>query len=196
MHFGEPFGGLFPGARSSVLAALLRTGSGLTGRQVHALLRDQHSLWSVQQALAALVDLGVLATRSVGRATVHEINEEHYSIASLRTLADPFAALRSAVRDAVGSNVEAVILFGSVARGDSTSASDVDLAVIAPPVWRGRSDLEDRVRDRLGNACDVVLFTADQFAELASNSAEPIVRHILDDGVLLYGSLPHQSGAA
>lgn len=37
MDFGEPFGGLIPGARGAALAALLRTGAPLTGRRVHAL---------------------------------------------------------------------------------------------------------------------------------------------------------------
>ncbi len=37
MLFSEPFGGVIPGARGAVLAALLRTDTPLTGRQVHAL---------------------------------------------------------------------------------------------------------------------------------------------------------------
>jgi hypothetical protein len=35
MFFGEPFGGVIPGARGAVLAVLLRTGEPMTGRQMH-----------------------------------------------------------------------------------------------------------------------------------------------------------------
>lgn len=195
MHFGEAFGGLIPGAHGEVLAALLRTGAAMTGRQVHGLLRDQFSLWSVQQALASLVRLGVVSRQAVGRAMVHTINEDHYAIQPLRILLDPFAALREAVRKTVGSGVDAVVLFGSMARGEARADSDVDLVVLAPPGWDGRSELEDVVRARLGNDCDVLVFTPEAFSRLAASGEEPVARRILADGVALLGSLPKISVA-
>ncbi len=197
MRFDEAFGGLIPGARGAVLAAMLRTGAPLTGRQVHGLVRDQHSLWSVQQALAIFVELGVVESRSVGRAMVHAINEDHYTIQPLRVLLDPVAALREAVQGVVGTSVDAVILFGSVARGEATAGSDVDLAVLAPPDWGGRTELEDAVHSRLGNQCDVLVFTPEEFSRLAATGEEPVVADILSDGVVLLGSLPQtHAGAA
>lgn len=190
MRFGEAFGGLIPGARGAVLAVLLRTGAPLTGRQVYALVRDQFSLWSVQQALADLVGLGVVDSRPVGRAMVHSVNEDHYAIRPLRVLADPLAALREVVRDSVGSSVDAVILFGSVARGEATPDSDVDLVVLASPGWDGRSGLEDAVRVGLGNDCDVLVFSVEEFNRLAVSGDEPVVAQVLADGVALVGSVP------
>lgn len=190
MRFGEAFGGLIPGARGEVLAVLLRTGVPLTGRQVHALLSDQFSLWSVQQALAALVGLGVVESQTVGRAMIHSINEDHYAIGPLRVLLDPYAALRDTVRDAVGSSASAVVLFGSVARGEAIADSDIDLVVLAPPDWDGRSELQEAVRARIGNHCDVLVFTPEEFARLAASGDEPVVSDILADGVGLLGSLP------
>ncbi len=161
----------------------------MTGRQVYGLVRDQCSLWSIQQALASLVGLGVVTSRDVGRAMVHAINEDHYAIQPLRVLLDPFAALKEAVQGAVGSSVETVILFGSVARGEATADSDVDLVVIAPPDWDGRSELEDVVRSQLGNDCDVLVFTPELFSRYTSSGDEPVVAQILTDGVVLFGSL-------
>ena len=196
MRFDEAFGGLLPGARGAVLAALLRTGTPLTGRQVHALVRDQHSLWSVQQSLASLVGLGVVNSRTVGRAMVHTINEDHYTIQPLRVLLDPVTALREAVRGVVGSNVDAVILFGSVARGEATADSDVDLVVLASPDWDDRTELEDVVSARLGNDCDVLVFTPEEFSRLAATGEEPVVADIHSDGVLLLGSFPQADAGA
>lgn len=190
MRFEAAFGGLIPGASGAVLAVLLRTGAPLTGRQVHGLVRDQCSLWSVQQALASLVGLGVVEGRAVGRAIVHTINEDHYAIQPLRVLLDPIAALREAVRAEVGSRATAVVLFGSVARGEATAESDVDLAVLAPSDWQGRTELEDAVRTRLGNECDVLVFTPEEFGRLAASGEEPVVAQIVADGVVLVGSLP------
>lgn len=196
MLFREPFGGIIPGARGAVLAALLRTDAPLTGRQVHALVSDDFSLWSVQEALKALSWLGLVNTQTVGRAGVHTVQENHVSVGPLRELLDPIAALTNVVREEVGEQVEAVILFGSIARGDATAASDVDLAVIAPAPWDGRSDLEDAVQTRLGNACDVLVFGPEDLIRLAGAS-EPVVAQILADGVALVGSIPRvASGAA
>jgi predicted nucleotidyltransferase len=189
MLFSEPFGGVIPGARGAVLAALLRTDAPLTGRQIHALVSHDYSLWTVQEALKALSQLGLVNTQTIGRAGVHTINEDHISVVPLRVLLDPISALTDTVREAVGHDVKTVILFGSIARGEANIHSDVDLAVIAPARWDGRTDLEDAVRTRLGNNCDVLVFTSVDFTRL-SRTGEPVVREILTNGVPLIGSIP------
>jgi predicted nucleotidyltransferase len=196
MLFSEPFGGVIPGARGAVLAALLRTDAPLTGRQVHALVSDDYSLWTVQEVLKSLTQLGLVNTQTIGRAGVHTINEDHVSVAPLRVLLDPISALTDTVREAVGHDVKTVILFGSIARGEANIHSDVDLAVIAPAGWDGRTDLEDAIRTRLGNACDVLVFTFEDFTRL-SGTREPVIGEILTNGIALIGSIPRmKSGAA
>jgi predicted nucleotidyltransferase len=196
MLFSEPFGGVVPGVRGAVLAVLLRTDAPLTGRQVHALISDHYSLWTVQEALKALTQLGLVHTQTIGRAGVHTINEDHVSVPPLRALLDPIAALTEIVREAVGNDVKAVILFGSIARGEASIQSDVDLAVIAPVGWDGSTDVEDAVRARLGNDCDVLVFTPEDFTRLL-DTGEPVGQEILADGVALIGSIPRvTSGAA
>ena len=105
------------------------------------------------------------------------------------SLLDPITALTDTVREAVGNDVKTVILFGSIARGEANIHSDVDLAVMAPAGWDGRTDLEDAVRIRLGNNCDVLVFTPEDFTHLA-DIGEPVVREILTGGVALIGSIP------
>lgn len=187
MNFGEPFGGLMPGARGAVLAALLRTGAPLTGRRIHALV-DGHSLGAVQQALRDLDRIGVITTETIGRAGVHRVNEKHEAIAPLRSLASPIAMLTRVVREAA-SDVEAVIVFGSVARGETHADSDIDLVVIAPDAWDGRADLQQAVNERLGNDCDVLHLTRENFAR-HPDDREPIVAEILRDGLALVGTMP------
>jgi hypothetical protein len=63
------------------------------------------------------------------------------------------------------------------------------LAVIAPTGWDGRTDLEDAVRTRLGNFCDVLVFTPENFTRLPATD-EPVVREILTEGIALIGSIP------
>ena len=189
MLLNEPFGGLLPGARGAVLSVLLRTDTRLTGRQIHALVSDRHSLWSVQEALKAWVQLGVIHIEIISRTGLHSINEDHYTVPPLRSLLDPMAALTKTAAQIVGEDVEAVIVFGSVARGEAKAGSDIDLAVIAQSGWDGGIDLEDAVRKRLGNDCDVLVFTAKEFRSLAA-AHEPVVDEILVDGIPLIGTMP------
>ncbi|KRA27995.1 MULTISPECIES: nucleotidyltransferase domain-containing protein [unclassified Nocardioides] len=194
MNFGEPFGGVVPGARGAVLSVLLRTGKPLTGRAIHALVAERHSLGSVQQALKDLASLGIISSETVGRAGVHRINERHETVAPLRQLASPIDMLTRVLRDA-GPGVDAVILFGSVARGDAHAGSDIDLAVIAPDDWAGRADLQEQVHARLGNNCDVLHLTPEQFTR-APDDREPVVAEILRDGLTLLGTVPRRSRRA
>jgi predicted nucleotidyltransferase len=189
MLFGQPFGGLIPGARGAVLSVLLRTGEPMTGRQVHALVSDDYSLWSVQEALKVLTRLGLVESRTIGRAGVHTINDDHAFVAPLRQLVDPIAALNAAIGEVINSEVQAVILFGSIARGEPDLDSDIDLAVIAARAWDKRVELQDTVRSRLGNNCDVLLFTEREFRKRAAE-AEPVVSDILRDGIPLIGTKP------
>jgi predicted nucleotidyltransferase len=195
VFFGQPFGGILPGVQGAVLAVLLRTGTPLTGRQIHRLLSEDYSLWSVQQAVKTLTKLGLAETNSVGRAGVTTINDNHAAVSPLREMLSPISTLRDAVAGAVGDQVSAVILFGSIARGEATLDSDIDLAVIAPKTWRGRIELADRVRSRVGNDCDVVVFTPRDFERLAK-SGEPVVSDIIRDGIALIGTKPRINGRA
>lgn len=179
-----------PGARGATLAVLLRTGAPLTGRRVHALVADRHSLGAVQQALRDLDRLGLISTETIGRAGVHHINEQHEAVAHLRSLASPIEMLTSVVREVVGE-VEAVIVFGSIARGAADADSDVDLAVLAPDTWDGRVDLQQQVQERLGNDCDVLHLTREHL-ELPPQDREPVVAEVLRDGIAVVGRMPRR----
>ncbi len=85
-----------------------------------------------QEALKALTRLGLVETRTIGRGGVHTINDGH-AVAPLRALVDPIAALKTAIDEVSDADVRAVILFGSIARGDPSVDSDIDLAAIAVP---------------------------------------------------------------
>lgn len=199
MLFGEPFGGVIPGARGAVLAVLLRTGEPMTGRQIHGLVSDDYSLWSVQEALKALTRLGLVESHTIGRAGVHTINDDHAFVAPLRALVDPIAALKAAIDEVIDSEVRAVVLFGSIARDEpsiDSDDSDIDLAVIAAPTWDKRVELQDIVRTRLGNDCDVLLFTEPESRRRAAEG-EPVVGDISRDGTALVGTEPRvKPGAA
>ncbi len=184
------------GARGAVLSALLRTATPMTGRQIHGLVRGEHSLWSVQEALKELALLGIVETQTIGRAGVHTINEDNTAVPYLRSLADPIGALRRVVMDAIDEAVGSVLIFGSIPRGEATRDSDIDLAVITNAEWGGQADLQEVVERRLGNGFDVVVITEVEFERLA-RQGEPLIRDIIRDSIALVGAKPRVTiGAA
>lgn len=91
------------------------------------------------------------------------------------------------LEDEAGDLVERVILYGSVARGEQTDASDVDLVVVAED--------KNRVRDALGPilgrlmaqgapVVSVMVFTPDQFARFDRHHL-PFYRDVLQGETLV-----------
>jgi predicted nucleotidyltransferase len=78
------------------------------------------------------------------------------------------------------------VLFGSIARGEARAVSDIDLAAIAPNGCDRGVEMADAVHMRLGNDCDVLVFTPTEFVERV-RGGEPLVSDILRDGVALVG---------
>jgi len=99
------------------------------------------------------------------------------------------AALEAVIAENVDEWVESVILFGSVARGEASDRSDIDLAVITISDWNGQADLQDAVQRRMGCSCDVLVQTCARFDELA-RAGEPVIGDIIRDGIAVYGERP------
>lgn len=131
----------------------------------------------MQEAQKARTRLGLVEIRTIGRAGIHTINGGHAFVAPLRALVDPIAPLKAAISEVIGSEVRAVILIASIARGDPGVDSDIDLAVIAAAAWDKRVELHDTVRTRRGNDCDVLLFTESEFRRRATEG-EPVVSEV------------------
>lgn len=103
-------------------------------------------------------------------------------------LADPAALLRIAERLKREHGAEKVIVYGSVARGEATLHSDIDLLVVAPTTEKGyqrMATVKALVRDlSRGLPISPIVLTPEEFKQrLADN--DPFVREIVDSGVEL-----------
>jgi predicted nucleotidyltransferase len=70
-------------------------------------------------------------------------------------LASPIEMLTRVVHE-IAQDVEAVVVFGSVARGEAHAGSDIDLMVIALEGWDGRADLQQQVH---GNSATTATYS-------------------------------------
>jgi predicted nucleotidyltransferase len=119
------------------------------------------ALSHVQGALRVLEIHGLVDREIAGRTHLWTLSERNALLEPLRSLFEAELQLEASLVDELAtglrrSPVEGALLFGSVARGDETGSSDVDLFVqIAAErdrekVWNALVPLAGRVRDRFG----------------------------------------------
>lgn len=176
---------------------LLGTEALLTGRRI-AELAGEATHTSTLRALRRLTAQGIVQVETAGRANLYRLNREHLLAPALRELADADARLRQALIDRVSAwTVPAVhvSLYGSVARGEATSASDVDVLVVRPD--KLSPEEMSRWEDQLAAVeHEVFAWTGNHLSWLettpldlrrAAAAEEPLFRSWRDDALLLVG---------
>ena len=81
---------------------------------------------------------------------------------------------------------EKIILFGSIAKGDSTETSDYDLLVIKPtatPRLRRRAEVFKDITYNI--PIDLIVLTPEEIQTLLNNKSL-FIHEILEEGVVLY----------
>jgi hypothetical protein len=198
MDVGHPYAVLTGGGlEGEVLQVLAGTTKPLTGRQV-ARLAQRGSDRGVRLALNRLVEQGLVDTVDAPPAVLYSLNREHIAAPVALALVGLRGALLDRLRDALSAwRVPAVhaSLFGSAARGDGDTDSDIDLFVVRPakvsaedPVWREQLEaLERDVRRWTGNHAGVSEVGGDELTRLASERP-PVVAELERDAVTLAGA--------
>lgn len=92
----------------------------------------------------------------------------------------------------LGNKIEAIIVYGSVARGDSNANSDIDVLIISSD----KQAIYDRV-DRICSAVDMeyetltalTYFTPEEFQSRWKRD-EPFLIEVVNEGRAIYGKIP------
>lgn len=197
MDLTHPIRAAIPSLDGPVLEVLTRTTRALTGREVHRLV-GVGSENGVRAVLTRLAGQGVVLADTRANAVFYTLNRDHLAAAAIESLANLRNALVDRLRDAVGAWQLAPVhasLFGSVARGDGTAESDVDLLLLRPakisadaPQWVAQTDrLAGDVHAWTGNHCQVYELSRRELARHVA-AREPIVESWRRDAVTIYGS--------
>ena len=89
---------------------------------------------AVQRELARLEAAGLVTVRRVGKQKHYQANAEAPVFPELRGLVLKTSGIADVLRNALAhfaSNIRAAFVYGSVARGDDTATSDIDVMVIS-----------------------------------------------------------------
>lgn len=193
LHLSHPIVSVIPSLTGYVLEVLANVGRPLAGREIQRLLGREASHTGVQRVLDALAAQGGVNQLEAGPAILNSLNPNHMLTPLIRQLAEVKARIILAIAEIVSeeaSQLERAILFGSVARGEADEQSDVDLLFVwradSPEAERSKaaSRISRRVKNLLGNACNVIGYETDEFESL-SDDAPAFAREVRRDGIAL-----------
>ena len=176
--FGQPSRSFF----SSELIELTGSGSG-----------------AVQRELQRLVSSGLVTVTRVGRQKHHQANPDSPVFEELRGLVLKTVAMAEPIRQALeplAHRIALALVYGSVAKGTDTAASDIDLLVVSDQVM-----LEDiysalaPVETKLHRKFAPTLYTTREFAERKAVGSAFLTRVLADEHLVLIGTEDEPSAA-
>jgi predicted transcriptional regulator len=193
VNLQRPFQVVAPTLDGDVLTLLARAERSLTGRAIEREIGASHG--GVRRALEHLVTEGIVSRERAGRAFLYRLNRDHLAAPWIEGLALIRLELIERLRQTISKwqlPPDASVLFGSAARGEAGTESDIDLLVIRPAtvdpddqIWREQvSTLQSAAASWTGNDIRVLEYGADEL-----DRAESVLDAAAAEGVELHGSL-------
>jgi predicted nucleotidyltransferase len=196
VDFRRPFSVITPTLDGDVLAVLAGADEEFTGRRIHRVL-GRGSEQGIRRAADRLVEQGIVSRRQAGQAKLYSLNRDHLAAPYVEGIASLSTRLVARLAESVATwevPPALVFLFGSVARAEGASGSDLDLFVVrkATPLRSRESrwdeqlaDLERDATTWTGNDARVVEYGR---KDLADAAARELAGEVVADGVPIYGT--------
>ena len=195
MDLSAPLASFMNGLDAVALHVVARAGAELTGRQV-ARLAGTGTPANIRLSLLRLVDIGLVISVPAPHATMFSANRSHILWPAVEVAMNARQELNRRIASFAAISAPegvTVALYGSVARGDSTNTSDVDLLVVFPDTVTldARDDFVTGLRDSVqlwtGNDAQVYDLTTSTLTE-QREEGNPIIKNWTADGVVVFGN--------
>jgi predicted transcriptional regulator len=195
MDVSKPYSAMSSTVDADVLVVLAGSTGPRSGRELAR--RSGRSNTGVQHVLDRLVEHGLVNRGEAGRTFLYELNRDHLLAPAVEQMAAAQTELIRRLRDAIDAwEVPPVhaSLFGSAARADGDTRSDIDLLIVRPADvdpddsgWRDQLDaLSNQVRRWTGNNAGIAEVSEDELPRLRKDRP-PVVEEVSEDAVDLAG---------
>lgn len=199
MNLSRPWALIRSPIDMEVLRILRGTTRPLTGREVARLVLTG-SQPTVNASLRRLTEEGLVHAEEAGNAYLYMLNREHLAAPAVELLADIRSELERRLRaEIAGWELAAAhaSIFGSAARGDGDTASDIDIFIVRPteipaddPRWREQLEqLSEHVLEWTGNHAGLSEISAADIRRLRRDRPA-IVDELSHDAITLAGPAP------
>ena len=196
MDVSYPFLVLLPRVWGATLLALGRTVGPLTGREVAR--RAGVSQPAALQALKHFVAHGLVDAQPAGRAHLYSLNDEHLAAKAVEMILGMRSALVARIKQSLSHwefAPDHLSLFGSFARGDGDTQSDIDVLVVRPDltdesensIWRDQLDtLVNEIVQWTGNRAAFVEVGRDELASM-DHLNDRLLAEVRREGIVVWG---------
>lgn len=195
MDFIRPVQAVIPGAQGRILSVLAETSAELNLRSIARL--SGVSLAHASRVMPVLVELGVVERREAPPSALFRFVPENVASRAITAL----TRSRHTVLDEMGSVATrldsppvSIVVFGSFARGEADSESDIDVLVVRPLdveeddlSWREALDgWREHVSRLAGNRVETLEVTEQDMPRLL-RSRKPLWTDVQREGVVVFG---------
>lgn len=195
MDLSRPYSSVAPGLHGRILVALADALEPLSGREVAR--RAAGSTRGTARVLDLLREQGLVQREDRPPSALYRLNRHHLLAPAVNLLSDPRERLFRLVAEHVDEWVllpHDVTIFGSAARGDGSTSSDIDVLVVRRDEvdadderWdRQVAEMEERVTSWTGNKTRVVEYSLGELREAAAD-ALPLIAAVLEEGICVHG---------
>ena len=135
-------------------------------RQLTGLLADDST--NISRELARLEEMGILRSMQEGRQKYYQANRECAIFGELRGLALKTSGLADVLREALAPVAEQIIkafVFGSMASGEATLVSDIDLLIVSNLDEMALHKSIIRAEERLSRTIHYTLLSQSEFQQ-------------------------------
>ena len=191
MNLGSPVLDVAPAVRGALLQVLARLEQPVTRRQLAAAAGVAPG--NASAVIEELIQSGLVSETVAGRSSMVVLNRSHLAAGPVLALAGLRGEMIRRLRERLATwpDLHGSWLFGSVARGDADSDSDVDLLIVvddlqSPDLHERLSRLQADVRSWTGNDLQLVEHSPSSWRKLV-RAKNPLVEQIRLDGIALAG---------
>lgn len=151
------------------------------------------SCGTVYPSLKELLETRIITQRKIGRSILYKMNKTHTLFNSIRELIEAennslLDVSREFTSKLTKNNISAVVLFGSIARGDFDEKSDIDILIVENDN-RAREQVRKLVEEILEmyDVHIVPVFLTKKEIEERIRRFDSFIITVMNEGHLLYG---------
>ena len=144
---------------------------------------------AVRQELNKLKRLGLLVSRKDSNRVYYGANKDHPLYKEIQNLVLKTTGLVDVLQDALSNkSIRIALVFGSIASGEETARSDVDLLVIGQLGLRKLSNLLSGVSEKIGREINPHVFTEQEYKKRVRAKDHLVTRVLADPKLFVIGS--------
>ena len=158
------------------------------GRRAEHYLRDIEknidiNIRAIQKEVKHLIHLDLLRARKDGNRIYYSANTQHPLYIDLVSIVEKTVGIVGQLKEKlVDSEISSAFIFGSFAKGEEKSESDIDLIVIGSIGMRKLTKLLSGLQEQFGREINPHIFTCEEFKNRISTS-DHFVSNVLSEDI-------------